>query len=111
MSKIRVKSFWLINGKKRFSHLKHVKQPDVVSGVPPETKPLKKVKKIIQKKVIKKLFCVDVLSLDADIFYSFVVNGEVTFPCAYTIMQSARSLGHYFLVFAGSPLLSYSFTV
>ena len=49
----------------------------------------------------------DVLSLDADIFYSFVVNGEVTFPCAYTIMQSARSLGHYFLVFAGSPLLSY----
>ena len=30
----------------------HVKQPDVASGVPPETKPLKKVKKIIQKKVI-----------------------------------------------------------
>ena len=37
----------------------------------------------------------DVLSLDADIFYSFVVNGEVTFPCACIIMQSARSLGHF----------------
>ena len=55
--------------------LKHVKQPDVASGVPPKTKPLKKVQKIILKS-----YCVNVLSLDADIFYSFVVNGEVTFP-------------------------------
>ena len=73
----------------------HVKQPDVASGVPPETKPLKKVKKIILK---KKLFCVDILSLDADIFYSFVVNGEATFPCACIIMQSAHSLGHFLQV-------------
>ena len=46
---------------------KIVKKPDVESGISPETKPLKKGKKIILK---KKLFCVDVLSLDADIFYS-----------------------------------------
>ena len=30
----------------------HVKQPDIASGVLPEMKPLKKVKKIILKKVI-----------------------------------------------------------
>ena len=82
-----------------------VKQPDVASGVPPETKPQKKVKKIN----LKKLFCGDVLSLDADIFYSFVVNGEVTFPCAR--MNAVCMQPTTFFVFAGSPLLSYSFTV
>ena len=49
------------------------------------------------------------LSLDADIFYSFVVNGEVTFPCACT--NAVCTQPRTFFVFAGSPLLSYSFTV
>ena len=49
------------------------------------------------------------LSLDADIFYSFVVNGEVTFPCACTIMQSAPSLGHF--LFSLESLYCHSFIV
>ena len=44
------------------------------------------------------------LSLDADIFYSFVVNGEVTFPCA--CMNAVCTQPRTFFVFAGSPLLS-----
>ena len=31
---------WLTNGKKRVSHLKKIKQPDVASSVRHETKPL-----------------------------------------------------------------------
>ena len=83
-----------------------VKQPEVASDVSPETKPLKNSKETHPK---KKLFCVDVLSMDANIFYSFVVNEEVTFPCACrnAVCTQPRKL----FVFAGSPLLSYSFTV
>ena len=50
------------------------------------------------------------LSLDADIFYSFVVNGEVTFPCACMNVVCTQ-LGTLISLFLLEALYCHSFTV